>query len=294
MNLFDQGDVDHFVAVLRDAGLDGDRATVGRMAELLGNRLDGAVGLDEYGVWLDLELVGDGLVLRYVPPGSYVRGSPPEEADRFSDEGPKRPVTLTKGFWLGETPLTRREYQALHGASTEGLEHPQRPQAMVSWHQARATCERLSGRFRQLSFGLPTEAEWEYACRAGTTGRHWGESVGLTLADIAWMAGEPESRPDPAEVRLRPANPWGLTDMLGNVWEWCADHAPDRAEGRWRPLGGVDPALLEGRLRACRGGSHTSYRQLVRAAARVSRPPDRRDISYGFRVRARLAAETYG
>lgn len=218
-----------------------------------------------------------------VPAGRFVMGSPEAEAGRASDEGPLREVTLPRPYWIGkyevtqaqwlevmkENPATFRDY----GAS------PAHPVEGVSWLDAQAFMTRLGargvGRFR-----LPTEAEWEYAARAGTAARFpWGEDGDFrALAEHAWFYPRAEGRSHP--VGAKRANPWGLHDMFGGVWEWCADWY-----GPYPPGAAVDPrGPAEGTHRCIRGGSWFNEAEALRSANRHRHPPDSRQTNLGLRL----------
>ncbi|MBX2803507.1 MAG: formylglycine-generating enzyme family protein, partial [Myxococcales bacterium] len=123
--------------------------------------------------------------LRRIPPGRYLRGSPQSEEGRFDNEGPQHSVTISRGFWLGEVPVTQALWEAVMGENPSHFEGPSRPVERVSWKDAQAFCARLGERVAGLLPRLPTEADWEYACRAGTTGARWSED----LDAIAWHVG---------------------------------------------------------------------------------------------------------
>jgi formylglycine-generating enzyme required for sulfatase activity len=167
----------------------------------------------------------------WIPPGTFTMGSPPDEVDRRGDEGPQTDVIISRGFWMGKYEVTQGEYLALMGNNPSYFTGDMdRPVEQVDWYGAAAYCatlteqERAAGRIPADSVcRLPTEAEWEYACRAGTSTRFsYGDDPSYTnLIDYAWLY-------DPSEVTTHPVghklpNPWGLYDMHGNIWEWCQD-----------------------------------------------------------------------
>lgn len=270
------------------------------------------------------------LEMRAVPAGTFRMGSLYGEPGRTPAEGPTTLVTLSRPFWLGRTPVTHAQWcrvmdtdlaaQALNAS-------PGNPEIagalagadgnvamyMVSWHDAVEFCARLNARARAegtlppgYEFSLPTEAQWEYACRAGTTGAHYGEALmepgsnrTAGLDDIAWFAGNshqgysglpwgmaagahgPEGQAGPRAVGLKAPNGWGLYDMLGNVYQWCRDRGPVDLPG-----GEVtDPAGPKlGADRAVRGGSWHSPPGACRAAYRAWSSPDGRSQFIGFRL----------
>jgi formylglycine-generating enzyme required for sulfatase activity len=158
----------------------------------------------------------------WIAPGTFVMGSPESEADRDSDEV-IHTVTLTQGFWMSDHETTQAEYQLVMGSNPSTWKGESLPVETVSWYDAVAYCQKLTERERaagritaQQAYRLPTEAEWEYAARAGTAGARYGK-----LDAIAWHGGNSESKTH--AVKLKAANAWGLHDMMGNVWEWCGD-----------------------------------------------------------------------
>jgi formylglycine-generating enzyme required for sulfatase activity len=209
-----------------------------------------------------------GVELVSVPAGTFSMGSPPGERDREPDEA-QHEVTLS-AFELGKYPVTNEQYARFlaenPGAREPGLwsdrrfNQPNQPVVGVSWDEARAFCAWAGGR-------LPTEAEWEYACRAGTTTRYWSGDEETDLARAGWYAGNSGGQPHP--VGEKPANAFSLCDVHGNVWEWCAD---------WYggfPIGAtqVDPTgPASGDSRVLRGGSWILHAHYARSAYRFSTP----------------------
>ncbi len=217
-----------------------------------------AAGQDQFGVWAEFALGDVRQRLRWIEPGAFTMGSPAGEAGRFDDEGPQHEVTLRQGFWLGDTPVTQALWTAAMGNNPSSFEDPKRPVESVSWDDAQQFLKKMNSAVPGL--GLPTEAQWEYACRAGTIGANYAGDAGR-LADIAWV-GDNSGQTQP--VGTKRCNDWGLYDMLGNVWEWCAD---DRRPFTAKPV--EDPAgALSGASRALRGGSWRSHAGYVRAASR--------------------------
>jgi len=242
-----------------------------------------AAGRDRYGLWVELE-VGDARHrLRWIPPGRYLRGSPAAEVGRNEREGPQHSVTLSRGYWLGETPVTQALWDGVMDGNPSRFRGGDRPVEQVSWTNARAFCERVALRFPDLDLRLPTEAEWEYACRAGTGTPTWlgpaGDEAELAaqLGSVAWFRGNARGETQPVAT-LEP-NPWGLYDMLGNVWEWCED-----AYGEYAPGPLVDPVQRTGQFRVIRGGSWDFRARGVRAAYRFHSVPGSRTRNLGFRL----------
>ena len=172
-----------------------------------------AVGEDGFGVYADLRVGAAKQRLRYIMPGEFLMGSPDDEEGRYPGEE-QHSVTIAKGFWMANTPCTQKFWSWVQGVLHIHFNNPNNPVECVSWHDAQEFCTKL-GRFApELNARLPSEAQWEYACRAGTAGPRYGE-----LDDIAWWKGNSGGHTHP--VGLLKPNPWGLYDMLGNVWE-CA------------------------------------------------------------------------
>ncbi|WP_461786421.1 formylglycine-generating enzyme family protein [Prosthecobacter sp.] len=214
----------------------------------------------------------------WIVPGTFVMGSPVSEPDRDSDEA-QHTVTLTQGFWMSDHETTQAEYQLVMGSNPSYLKGESLPVELVSWDDAVAYCQKLTERERvagritaQQAYRLPTEAEWEYAARAGTTGVRYGE-----LDAIGWWSGNSGNQLHP--VKQKAANAWGLYDMMGNVWEWCGDWY----EGY--PTGSVtDPmAPNSGSDRVGRGGSWRSVAGGARSACRSRDDPGSRYFNLGFR-----------
>jgi formylglycine-generating enzyme required for sulfatase activity len=225
----------------------------------------------------------------WIPAGEFVMGSPPTETGRDPDEGPQTRVVITKGFWMGKCEVTQGEYQSLMGSNpSTSTEEPARPVDKVNWYEAVEYCKKLTqteetaGRLPAgYGYRLPTEAEWEYACRAGSKTRFcYGDDKNETqLGDYAWFARNGESMTHPVGTR-RP-NDWGLQDMHGNVWEWCLD----RWEGKL-PGGTITnaPVFSQGNLRTARGGSWLYEPKSCRSANRDDYGPANRCSDVGFRL----------
>ncbi|MEY4752130.1 MAG: hypothetical protein RIQ60_4344 [Pseudomonadota bacterium] len=245
------------------------------------------VGSDAYGLYADLTLTGRIPItqrLRYIPPGHFLMGSPEGVGD--GDEHPQHEVTLTEGYWLADTPCTQALWQAVMGDNPsrfkDGPDAAERPVEKVSWDDVQTFLQRLH---KLLPSGceptLPTEAQWEYAARAGTrTAYWWGDETDGTRAN--WNQQHKGTTP----VRQFAPNPWGLHDMHGNVWEWCLD---DRRKYAADPV--RDPhGDLESSRRAMRGGSWFDHPDDARSAYRDGGPRDDAHQSLGFRLSLRSPA----
>jgi formylglycine-generating enzyme required for sulfatase activity len=262
----------------------------------------------------------------WIPPGRFWMGSPSSEAGRTDAEGPQTLVQV-QGFFISQSPITQAQWRALANLNEGSMErrdlkpnpslfHPDhwqgkdqavryrlgallvgegstddRPVERVSWHDALEFCHRL-GRLTGRGYTLPSEAQWEFACRAGSPQAFtFGAALAPTLANVRWPADTDISVPgryqrQTTPVGLYPANVWGLHDMHGNVGEWCLDHWRERHEaqaaddGPW--LIKDDRELL--RERVIRGGSWNSEAIHCRSASRTSGAPLLQDMKVGFRV----------
>lgn len=213
-----------------------------------------------------------GMRFAWCPPGSFLMGSPASEAERYQDETQHR-VTLTKGYYLGVHPVTQAQWQAVMGTNPSHFKGADLPVENVSWGRCQEFCAALGGLVR-----LPTEAEWEYACRAGTTTRFsFGDSE-ADLGEHAWFAGNSGDTTHPVGKKL--PNAWGLHDMHGNVWEWCQDWY-----GEYPKEVAVDPAgTFRGTSRVLRSGSWHDFAWVCRASYRDVNDPGIRNGNFGFRV----------
>ena len=200
-------------------------------------------------------------------------GSPEDEEGRWDAEGPRHLVTIGSGFWMFDTPCTQALWEAVMGENPSRFKGPDRPVEAVSWDQCQEFLKALNSRIDGLRLSLPSEAQWEYACRAGTETPRYREDPD----EIAWYSANSGDETHP--VAGKEPNAWGLYDMLGNVWEWCEDvwvenyHEESRASA-------VDPASAP---RVIRGGSWDFDARRVRAAYRVPYEPSIRSGLLGFR-----------
>jgi formylglycine-generating enzyme required for sulfatase activity len=222
------------------------------------------------------------LTLLWVKPGEFTMGSPPDEPNRNKAEGPPRRVTLTTGFWLGKTEVTQSQYEAVDGANPSRFTDAGKdaPVERVSWLDAMAWCKKLTARERGAgrlpkgyAYTLPTEAQWEYACRAGTIGDYAGNPDAMAWHDR--NSGETTHL-----VGRKEPNAWGFHDMSGNVLEWCLDWYGDYPRGAETDPAGPD----SGYFRMARGGSWRMKIEVGRSAARAGGSPARRDYTLGFRL----------
>ena len=240
-------------------------------------------GHDQYGMFMAFG-VGDVVQrLRHIHPGRFLMGSPESELGRFDGEGPQHEVELSEGYWLADTPCTQALWESVMSQNPSDFVGPKHPVENVSWNDCQEFLRRLNEQVPGLHARLPSEAEWEYACRGGTSGATWvgeldGDKTAKVLYPIAWYRGNSEGRTHP--VGRKAANPFGLYDMLGNVWEWCQDvYGPYSAAAQVDPTG---PTV--GAERVVRGGSWYDYAWYVRAAYRYWGSPDGRYGFVGFRL----------
>ena len=211
----------------------------------------------------------------WILPGEFLMGSPVGEAGRDDDEHQHR-VTISKGFWLAKTEVTQSQWQAVMRNNPSSLKGDDLPVESVSWNDIASTGGFLekANRFAggEGRFSLPTEAQWEYACRAGTTGVYAGN-----LDQMAWFAENSGMKTHP--VSQKQANAWGLQDMHGNVWEWCADWHGPYPDTVTNPQGAPS-----GSYRVRRGGSWGGHAYHCRVADRGRSYPAGSDGSVGFRI----------
>jgi formylglycine-generating enzyme required for sulfatase activity len=237
--------------------------------------------------------------MRWCPPGTFRMGSPASDEDADDDETPQITVRLTRGYWLGQSEVTQGLWESVMG-TTPWVEHGDTdyyrvganyPASYVNWDDAVSFCTKLTERERAggrlpsgWSYQLPTEAEWEYACRAGSrTTYSFGDSIG-SLGDYAWFE---ENAKDVGasyahSVGTKKANDWGLQDMHGNVYEWCSDRYDS---DYYSASSGRDPRGPQtGSVRVGRGGSWFVSAWFCRAANRYGIDPSSRSSVLGFRL----------
>jgi formylglycine-generating enzyme required for sulfatase activity/tetratricopeptide (TPR) repeat protein len=246
-----------------------------------------AWGEDSYGVFAVVQIAGVSSRMRWIAPGEFSMGSPPDEAGRSDDEGPQHLVRLPVGYWLGETLVTQELWRAVMGQSPSRFRGAERPVEQVGWKDCLVFCAKVGAAVPGLFPRLPTEAEWEYACRAGAAGAGSLDEAnvkGVGVAELgrdAWYADNSGGETHP--VGRKEPNVWGLYDMLGNVCEWCLDatYVEYGAEECSAPFQEGD-----GHLRVARGGSWAARAGLVRPACRFSRVADARYDYLGLRLAA--------
>jgi uncharacterized protein (TIGR02996 family) len=223
------------------------------------------------------------MTFSFIPPGSFLMGSPEDEEGRRDEETPHR-VTLTRGFWLGTTPVTQAQWTAVLLNNPSYFEGEDLPVEVVSWEDGQEFCRQVSQRVGKRC-RLPSEAQWEYACRAGTTTPFaFGDTLSTYQANYdghftygKGARGVYRERTTP--VGCFPPNAWGLFDMHGNVWEWCAD-----GYGAYQEMDSTDPTFRDEPARVLRGGSWCVPPKMCRSAFRGRNDPDYRTGNFGCRV----------
>ena len=237
----------------------------------------------ESGLPWRIQDTGTGIEMLLIPSGTFQMGASPGDSEAYSDESPAHQVTLTNAFYMGKTEVTQAQWLAIMGDnpsrfqnSSIPLESASRPVEQVSWNAIATDTETYQCFNTKTGFRLPTEAEWEFACRGGTTTARYGTDV----AAIAWYSGASDSQT--INVAGKIANAYGLYDMLGNVWEWCQD---------WRASYSALPVTnptgpLTGTKRLLRGGGWDAGSKECRASQRDQNygDPTLRGGAIGFRV----------
>ncbi|WP_291329397.1 formylglycine-generating enzyme family protein [Desulfovibrio sp. UCD-KL4C] len=244
-----------------------------------------AWGQDQYGLWADLQIEGVDQRMRWIRPGTFIMGSPEDESGRGGSEV-QHEVTLTKGYWLADTACTQELWGKVMGNNLSKFKGDARlPVKSVSWDACQEFLQTANKELKGLNLQFPTEAQWEYACRAGTeTPFSFGDNI--TTKQVNYDGNYPYSNGEKGEYREKtvavkelPCNQWGLYQMHGNVWEWCADWYGDYEKKSVKDPKG--PA--GGEHRVVRGGSWISHGGIVRSARRNGGYPDDRYSDVGFR-----------
>jgi eukaryotic-like serine/threonine-protein kinase len=269
------------------ARLSGHRADVGAVQETrAANPKDADLLLLDLGGGVKLELVR-------IQTDTFLMGSAAADREAYTDEKPQHAVTIRKDFFLGKYPVTQEQYERVMGKNpswfskdgegqdkVNGIDTRLFPVESVSWHDAQQFCTE-AGKRTKTRMRLPTEAEWEYACRAAT-GTQFFCGNELTARDANF--GQP-LKGRTTKVGSYPPNRWGLHDMAGNVWQWCADGKRQYEASRCiDPMGPTD----DDTHRALRGGSWHYLADYCRSAGRFDMAPARRPCDVGFRVLVRL------
>ena len=256
-----------------------------------------AIGRDRYGLWADFsltvgtsentalqELLGSETPkqqefsvkqrMRWIPPGRFMMGSPDNDDMAHDWEKPQHEVTISHGYWLFDTPVTQELWAAVMNENPSNYTRLKRPVEQVSWDDSQLFLQRIAKSIAGLELVLPTESEWEYACRAGTSSRYaFGDEISAEQARFGATDGT-------VDVATYQPNARGLYDLHGNVYEWCQDWWSDYDSA----AESIDPqGPTEGQDRVLRGGSWADHARYVRSAYRGARSPGSRNGLIGFR-----------
>ena len=242
-------------------------------------------GEDEYGLWMGFTYKGVKQLFRWIEPGSFMMGSPSKEPERFSDET-QHSVNLTQGFWLAECTVTQALWLAVMDENPSYFKGENLPVERVSWQNAQAFINRLNDLKPALKLCLPTEAQWEYACRAGTKAAFvYGNQIDSSQVNFdgthPYNSGTPsEYRGQTVVVKTLPPNAWGLYEMHGNVVEWCQDWYDTYSPKNIDDPRGPD----KGTSRVLRGGYWVVLGRHCRSACRLNSSPGDSSERTGFRL----------
>jgi formylglycine-generating enzyme required for sulfatase activity len=242
-------------------------------------------GRDQYGIYADTLIAGIPQRFRWIEPTSFLMGSPESEPGRY-DRETQHEVILTQGYWLADTACIQALWEAVMRKNPSGFIGKNKPVENISWDDIQKFLEQVNKPHPQLKLRLPTEAEWENGCRAGTPGAfNFEGELSLPKANYRghwddyekWGEGALQQT---AEVKVYPPNHWGLYQMHGNVWEWCRD-----CSGKYAKDAVADPLGPEsGDDRVLRGGSWIYYGRFCRSACRLYYNSSYRDGNVGFRL----------
>jgi len=225
--------------------------------------------------------LGHGVKMTFVlvPAGEFMMGSPQGEQDRDNDEGLHR-VTIGQPFWMGKHEVTQEQWEAVMGNNPSRFKGAKNPVEGVSWNEIQGFLEKFDGGRAGGGLALPTEAQWEYACRAGTGTRFCSGDDIAGLGAYAWH--RDNSQGTTHAVGQKRANAWGLHDMHGNVWEWCSSPYSEKYDGREQK--GAEAWEAQGDLAVLRGGSWDNNPRYCRSATRNGTLREFWYALFGFRV----------
>jgi formylglycine-generating enzyme required for sulfatase activity len=223
-----------------------------------------------------------GMEFVLVHPGKFMMGSIVDDGEAKQDESPRHLVEISKGFYLGKFEVTQEEYRALTGTNPSKVEGTNHPVESVSFEEVHAFIDALNAKEGHSRYRLPTEAEWEYAARAGTFSIYYFGNDPDLLGNYAWYGGNSGEDFIHHSVGKKLPNPWGLFDMHGNVWEWIEDWY---GETYYSKSPAVDPpGEKSGEYRVIRSGSSLDFPKLCRSSARLLFIPNNSIEYIGFRL----------
>ena len=235
-----------------------------------------------------------GMELVYIPAGDFMMGSPASETDRSADEGPQRKITIREGFWMGKFEVTQAQYEAVTETNPSNFKNcPQCPVEQVSWDDAKAFIQKMNAKNDGFVYSLPSEAEWEYAARAGTTTTFaFGNSLSSSQANFNGNypyggAAKGQYLEKTVAVGSYQPNAFGLYDMHGNVWEWVEDIYNKEGYANLPTSGAANVSVGDSSYRVLRGGSWNINALNLRSGDRYWGAPSNRFGIIGFRVAAR-------
>ena len=254
-------------------------------------------GQDQWGYFAEFTIDKVVQRLRWIPAGHFLMGSPETEAERFPFEK-QHAVILTEGYWLADTTCTQALWQAVMGENPSHFKGDiNNPVERVSWDDIQIFINKINQKIPDLKLSLPTEAQWEYACRAGTT-TPFNLGKNITPEQVNYNGNYPYANGKKGKYRkktvpvksMQSPNQWGLHEMHGNVWEWCQDWMGAYPDSEVKnPTGARD-----GSVRVLRGGSWINFGRFVRSASRGAYQPDDRGISTGFRLSGQSSKKLAG
>jgi hypothetical protein len=239
-------------------------------------------GEDDYGIFMGFTYKGVRQDFRWIEFGTFLMGSPEDEPERESNgaDETQKEVTFSQGFWIADVPVTQALWEAVMGNNPSNFPNPDCPVENINWDDAQAFISRMNEMKPELKLCLPLEAQWEYACRTGSTSPFFfGDQITSEIANFdghtPYNNGEKsEFRQHTVDVKSFPSNAWGLYGMHGNVWEWCQD-------GYDLNIPEEDPSIVR---RVLRGGSWLSNGSDCRSAHRSRIIQTHRHSTYGFRL----------
>ncbi len=249
---------------------------------------------DQYGLYADLNFLGITQRFRWIEPGTFLMGTPDDEPERRDNET-QHSVTLTQGYWLADTCVTQELWQVVMGQNPSEFKGEQNPVDNVSWQDCWQFILKLKEKYPSLRLTLPSEAQWEYACRAGTTTPFsFGDQINSEQVNFRGTAPynegeESKFRERTVPVKSLPVNPWGLYEMHGNLWEWCQDHSlreyqSDKSIADPGQQWLENPEGEEDAMCPLRGGGWIVLGQHCRSAERSGYQADFRNVDAGFRL----------